>query len=59
MIANDPKILGITDFFKWFYNWFLETSTVWFAYQDEKVIYKISSNSSLTPGKLMKKLPRS
>jgi len=40
MIANDPKILGITDFFKWFYNWFLETSTVWFAYQDEKVIYE-------------------
>ena len=40
MIANDPKILGITDFFKCFYKGFPETSTVWFAYQDEKVIYK-------------------
>ena len=40
MIANDPKILGITDFFKCFYNGFPETFTVWFAYQDEKVIYE-------------------
>ena len=40
MIANDPKILGITDFFKCFYNGFLETFSVWFAYQDEKVIYE-------------------
>jgi hypothetical protein len=40
MIANDPKILGITDFFKCFYNGFPETSTIWFAYQDEKVIYE-------------------
>ena len=40
MIANDPKVLAITDFFKCFYNDFPETSTIWFAYQDEKVIYK-------------------
>ena len=40
MIANDPKTLGITDFFKCFYNGFPETSTIWFAYQDEKVIYE-------------------
>ena len=40
MIANDPKTFGITDFFKCFYNGFSETSTVWFAYQDEKVIYE-------------------
>ena len=40
MIANDPKTLGITNFFKTFYNGFPETSTIWFAYQDEKVIYE-------------------
>src|SRR6185312_14516883 len=40
MIANDPKTLGITDFYKCFYNGFLETSTIWFAYQAEKVIYE-------------------
>ena len=40
MIANDPKTLGITDFFKTFYNGFPETSTIWFTYQDEKVIYE-------------------
>ena len=40
MIANDPKTLGITDFFKSFYNGFPETSTIWFAYQDEKVMYE-------------------
>ena len=40
MIANDPKTLGITDFFKTFYNGFPETSTIWFAYHDEKVVYK-------------------
>ena len=40
MIANDPKTLGITDFFKSFYNGFLEISTTWFAYQDENVIYE-------------------
>ena len=28
MIANDPKTLGITDFFKCFYNGFPETSTI-------------------------------
>ena len=38
MIANDHKVLGITDFFKCFYNDFPETSTICFAYQDEKVI---------------------
>ena len=40
MIANDPKILGITNFFKCFYNGFKETSTILFAYQDENVIYE-------------------
>ena len=40
MIANDPKTLGITDFFKSFYNGFPEISTFWFAYQDEKVMYE-------------------
>ena len=40
MIANDPQILGITDFFKCFYNGFPETSTIWFAYHDEKVVYE-------------------
>ena len=40
MIANDPKNLGITDFFKCFYNGFSETSTIWFAYHDEKVVYE-------------------
>ena len=40
MIANDPKILGITDFFKSLYNGFPDTSTIWFAYHKEKVIYE-------------------
>ena len=40
MIANEPKTLGITDFFKSFYNGFPEISTFWFAYQDEKVMYE-------------------
>ena len=40
MIAIDPKILCITDFFKCFYNGFPEASTIWFAYQDEKVFYE-------------------
>ena len=40
MIANDPKILGITDFFKCFYNGFPETSTIWFAYHDENNNYE-------------------
>ena len=34
MIANDPKILGITDFFKCFYHGFAENSTIWFVYHD-------------------------
>ena len=40
IIANDPKTLGITDFFKCFYNGFPETSTIWFAYHNEKVAYE-------------------
>ena len=40
MIANEPKVFGITNFFKCFYNGFPETSTIWFAYQDENVIYE-------------------
>ena len=40
MIANDPKIPGITDFFKFFYNGFPEISTIWFAYHDENISYK-------------------
>ena len=32
--------LGITDFFKSFYNGSREISTIWFAYQDEKVMYE-------------------
>ena len=40
MIANDPKTLGITDFFISFYNGFPETSTIWFACRDEKVMYE-------------------
>ena len=40
MIANDPKTLGITDFFKSFYNGFPEIFTIWFAYQDEKIMYE-------------------
>ena len=40
MIANDTKTLGITDFFKSFYNGFSEISTIWFACQDEKIIYE-------------------
>ena len=40
MIANDPKILSITDFSKCFYNGFPKISTIWFAYHDEKVSYE-------------------
>jgi hypothetical protein len=40
MIANDPKTLGITDFFKCFYQGFPEASTIWFAYHDENTSYK-------------------
>jgi hypothetical protein len=35
MIANESKILGITDFFKCFYHGFAENSTIWFAYHDD------------------------
>jgi len=59
MIANDPKTLGITDFFKSFYNGFLKISTIWFAYQDEKVMYENPLSSSLTHVRPMKKPPRS
>ena len=31
MIANDPKTIGITDFFKCFYHGFAENKTIWFA----------------------------
>jgi hypothetical protein len=40
MIANNPKILGITDFFKSFYNGFPEISTILFAYHDENTSYE-------------------
>ena len=40
MIANDSNVFGKTDFFKCFYNGFLEASTIWLAYQDEKVTYE-------------------
>ena len=40
MIANDPKVLGITDFFKCFYNGFTENSTIWFAYHDDNKEYE-------------------
>ena len=40
MIANYPKTLGITHFFKFFYNGFPKTSTICFAYHDEEVVYE-------------------
>jgi hypothetical protein len=40
MIANDPKTLGITDFFKCFYHGFAENSTIWFVYHDENTNYE-------------------
>ena len=40
MIANDPKIFGITDFFKSFYHGFPKISTIWFAYHDENASYE-------------------
>jgi len=40
MIANDPNVLGITDFFKCFSNGFSESSTIWFAYHDNDDNYK-------------------
>jgi len=42
MIANDPKTLGITDFFRCFYQGFAEESTIWFAYHDESTNYENS-----------------
>ena len=39
MIANDPKTLGIIDFFKCFYQGFAEDSIIWFAYHDENISY--------------------
>jgi len=35
MIANDPSVLGMTSFFKCFYNGFTENTIIWFAYMDE------------------------
>ena len=40
MIANDPNILGTTDFFNCFYNGFSENSTIWFAYRDDDDSYE-------------------
>jgi len=40
MIANDPKTLSITDFFKCFYQGFAEDSSIWFAYHDESTSYE-------------------
>ena len=59
MIANDPKVFGITDFFKCFYNGFLEISTICLHIMMRRSFIKIPSNSSLTHEKLMKKPPRS
>ena len=40
MIANDPNTLGITDFFRCFYQGFAEESTIWFAYHDDNKEYE-------------------
>ena len=40
MIANDPKTLGITDFFKCVYHGFAENSTIWFVYHNENTNYE-------------------
>ena len=40
MIANDPKTLGITNFFKCFYQRFAEYSTIWFVYHEENTSYE-------------------
>ena len=40
MIANDPNVLGTTDFFKCFYNGFSEESIIWFAYRDNDDSYE-------------------
>jgi hypothetical protein len=51
MIANDPKTLGITDFFKCFYHGFAENSTIWFAYNDENTSYENSFKFQLNSWK--------
>ena len=40
MIANDPNVFGKTDFFKCFYNGFIKSSTIWFAYHDDNKEYE-------------------
>ena len=40
MIANDPNVCGKSDFFKCFYNGFIENSTIWFAYHDDNKEYE-------------------
>ena len=40
MIANDPKTLGITDFFKCFFQGFAKDSTIWFAYHNKNTNYE-------------------
>ena len=58
MIANDPKTLGITDFFKCFFQGFAKDSTIWFAYHNKNTNYENPSNSSLILGRLMKMLQK-
>ena len=40
MIANDPSVLDITDFFKCFYNGFSESFTIWFTFHDDDDSYE-------------------
>ena len=40
MIANDSNVFGKTDFFKCFYNGFIEDSTIWFAYHNDNKEYE-------------------
>ena len=40
MIANDPNVFDKTDFFKCFYNGFIEDSTIWFAYHNDNKEYE-------------------
>ena len=40
MIDNDPNVFGKTDFFKCFYNGFIKSSTIWFAYHDDNKEYE-------------------
>ena len=58
MIANDPKTLGITDFFKSFYNGFPEISISGLHIRMKKSFMRIPSNSSLILGRLTKKPQR-